>query len=556
MIKVLVFIGSILILGTLGTPHAFAQLCPIIPGCLTDNLYVLDSEVFKVKQYDSAGSLLNANFAPGLSSPTSIAFDSTGKFYVVDTGFDTVRQYNSAGSLLNANFITGLNLPTTIAFDSTGNLYVLDAAFNTVRQYNSAGSLLNANFAPGLNDPTTMAFDSTGNLYVADAAIFELTVKQYDSAGSLLNANFVTGLSIPVSIAFDSTGKFYVVDLTFDTVRQYNSAGALLDADFAPGLSRPFTIAFDSTGKFYVVDSAFDTVRQYNSAGSLLNANFAPGLIGPRTIAFDSSGSTLSVETDRASYIYGDTIRISGNVGTLNDSPLVSVTMLMIDPIGETMRVGQVVPSKDGSFHFTLTAGRIMQISGDYTITAQYDLQKATTTFYFGTKTVSCVLNQVLVDGKCVYAFDIKGDVETDPDDTIKVTICHTTRAPYNYQTIDVSESALQAHLDHGDTLGECSDISGQDSKETKVPGWIKNNAKWWAKGQINDDSFVQGLEWMIQEDVMRIPPTAQGHNAEDVKIPGWIKNNAKWWAGGQINDDSFVNGIQWLIENGIMRIR
>jgi len=127
---------------------------------------------------------------------------------------------------------------------------------------------------------------------------------------------------------------------------------------------------------------------------------------------------------------------------------------------------------------------------------------------------------------------------------------------PENYQTIHVSESALQAHLDHGDTLGECSDVSGTDSEETKVPGWIKNNAGWWAKGQINDDSFVQGLEWMIQKDVMRIPPTAQGHIAGDEKIPGWIKNNAGWWADGQINDDSFVNGIQWLIENGIMRIR
>jgi len=269
-----------------------------------------------------------------------------------------------------------------------------------------------------------------------------------------------------------------------------------------------------------------------------------------------ASGSTLSVETDRSSYNDGDTIRISGNVGTLSDNPLVSVTMFMIDPIGEAMRVGQVVPSKDGSFHFTLTAGRIMQISGDYTITAQYNLQKATTTFYFvGTKTVSCGLYQALVDGKCVFTFGIKGDVETDPDDTIKVTICHTTRAPYNYQTINVSESALQAHLDHGDTLGECSDISRQDSKETKVPGWIKNNAKWWAKGQIND-SFVQGLEWMIQKDVMRIPPTAQGHIAGDEKIPGWIKNNAKWWADGQISDESFVNGMQWMIKNGIMRIR
>jgi len=37
--------------------------------------------------------------------------------------------------------------------------------------------------------------------------------------------------------------------------------------------------------------------------------------------------------------------------------------------------------------------------------------------------------------------------------------------------------------------------------------------------------------------------------------IPGWIKNNAGWWADGQIDDSSFVSGLQWLISNGIMTI-
>ena len=37
--------------------------------------------------------------------------------------------------------------------------------------------------------------------------------------------------------------------------------------------------------------------------------------------------------------------------------------------------------------------------------------------------------------------------------------------------------------------------------------------------------------------------------------IPDWIKSNAGWWADGQIDDNSFVSGIQWLISNGIMKI-
>jgi len=40
-----------------------------------------------------------------------------------------------------------------------------------------------------------------------------------------------------------------------------------------------------------------------------------------------------------------------------------------------------------------------------------------------------------------------------------------------------------------------------------------------------------------------------------ETSIPGWIKNNAGWWADGQIEDNSFVTGLQWLISNGIMKI-
>ena len=37
--------------------------------------------------------------------------------------------------------------------------------------------------------------------------------------------------------------------------------------------------------------------------------------------------------------------------------------------------------------------------------------------------------------------------------------------------------------------------------------------------------------------------------------IPEWVKNNAGWWAAGQIGDDSFVQGVQYLIEEGIMKV-
>ena len=46
------------------------------------------------------------------------------------------------------------------------------------------------------------------------------------------------------------------------------------------------------------------------------------------------------------------------------------------------------------------------------------------------------------------------------------------------------------------------------ESKETQsptIPSWIKNNAGWWADGQIDDNSFVQGIQWLIKEGIMKI---------------------------------------------------
>jgi len=89
---------------------------------------------------------------------------------------------------------------------------------------------------------------------------------------------------------------------------------------------------------------------------------------------------------------------------------------------------------------------------------------------------------------------------------------------------------------------------------EIVIPSWIKNNAGWWASNQIDDGTFVSGLQWLISNGIMNIPPTEQGAGSDDV-IPGWIKNNAGWWADDLIDDRNFVTGLQWLITNGIMVI-
>ncbi|MGB1879035.1 MAG: peptidase, partial [Nitrosopumilus sp.] len=86
------------------------------------------------------------------------------------------------------------------------------------------------------------------------------------------------------------------------------------------------------------------------------------------------------------------------------------------------------------------------------------------------------------------------------------------------------------------------------------IPSWIKNNAGWWADGTIDDQSFIQGIQFLVKENILKIPETTQGTGSGN-DVPSWVKNNAGWWADGTIDDDAFIQGIQFLIKEGILKV-
>ena len=86
------------------------------------------------------------------------------------------------------------------------------------------------------------------------------------------------------------------------------------------------------------------------------------------------------------------------------------------------------------------------------------------------------------------------------------------------------------------------------------VPAWVKNNAGWWADGTISESEFIQGIQFLIKDDVIVIP-TTEISAEQSQSVPAWVKNNAGWWADGIITDGEFVNGIQHLIKTGVISI-
>ena len=84
----------------------------------------------------------------------------------------------------------------------------------------------------------------------------------------------------------------------------------------------------------------------------------------------------------------------------------------------------------------------------------------------------------------------------------------------------------------------------------TSIPEWIKQIAKWWSVGNIEDSEFVSALLYLMENKIIQIPPVKTQIESKE-NIPDWVKNNAGWWADEQIDDESFVSGIQYMIENG-----
>ncbi len=89
---------------------------------------------------------------------------------------------------------------------------------------------------------------------------------------------------------------------------------------------------------------------------------------------------------------------------------------------------------------------------------------------------------------------------------------------------------------------------------QADIPGWIRNNAGWWANEEIGDKEFIQGIQYLIGEGILKVsPPEGEGTSSPD--IPSWVKNNARWWSEGGLSDTEFLQAIQYLVNEGILSV-
>lgn len=112
---------------------------------------------------------------------------------------------------------------------------------------------------------------------------------------------------------------------------------------------------------------------------------------------------------------------------------------------------------------------------------------------------------------------------------------------------VDFSDRLIDTNMINSDSNGTQSQIS--------IPKWVKNTARSWSHGDIQDSEFTGAVQYLISNGVMHVPHGASGASSSQ-SIPTWIKRSTNMWAEGQITDNEFVQGVQWLISNGIIQVK
>jgi len=275
---------------------------------------------------------------------------------------------------------------------------------------------------------------------------------------------------------------------------------------------------------------------------------------------------TITVSTDKSSYSDGETIIVSGKVSDILENFAVSLSV--VSPQGLRVAVAQPHVSYSGSYSTELTAGgQLMQDEGFYTIKVLYargDIS-AETSFYFSGTTVTGGTTLDNIPPKILQPKDIVVDaadsngsfvtyevLAIDNEDEIVKPSC----SPYSGSLFSIGDTKVvcSAFDSSGNPASQKSFLVTVNAPSLLIPNWIKEVAAFWCDDKIDDASFIEGIQYLIDNGIIIVQATTSGSSITQ-EIPSWVKNNACWWSQGLIADGDFASGLKYLIEVGVIKI-
>ena len=328
------------------------------------------------------------------------------------------------------------------------------------------------------------------------------------------------------------------------------------------------------------------------------------------------SASVQTFSTDKSLYHNGDIIHISGKV--TYDSSIPSVIVQIITPDGTGLaHIANIIPQNDGTFSKSIHAGGpTWSQEGKYTIKISYggnfektiDFTESRTTDSTNppsTKTQSLKSSVVKPSSNVVSNFnDIPPITQYDtefienpkmrllgypsldyspqyyidrynnepeyrfwfdsqfPEYTVEQVVGYASTHIDNFPSI---EKSPQYYIDRYNNEPEYrfwfdSQFPEQNIYDvlgfsTYIPDWIKTYAKYWATGDLSDQEFMVGLDFMMNNNIIVIQHLDYSENNSVDEIPFWFRNTAQWWANDLISQQEFINSIKYLIQKDIILV-
>ena len=206
------------------------------------------------------------------------------------------------------------------------------------------------------------------------------------------------------------------------------------------------------------------------------------------------------------------------------------------------------------------------------------------TTYYYGVFAINSVgmstsSNVAFVrptsDGGTIPLDTVPPKILTPSDIVVDATHSNGGVARFEVLAIDDVDEIITSHCIPlsgsffliGDTLVTCSafDSAGNAAPQKSflvtvrpisllIPDWIKEVAVFWCDDKIDDASFIEGIQYLIDNNILIVSASSSEISGSQ-NVPSWVKNIACWWSHNQIGDQDFASSIQYLIEHGIVRV-
>lgn len=295
------------------------------------------------------------------------------------------------------------------------------------------------------------------------------------------------------------------------------------------------------------------------------------------------------VHIDKSSYVYGDMIKISGIVEYEEGIPII----IQLRSPSDIVVIDQLFPSRSGSFVASFVAeGPKWSASGRYTILVSYQERVVEKNFQF-LKTnpeshQSEIIKQEVATQKPKITIKNFPDPTKSPQyyfdqyknnqdfkrwfdttfvgytiyeivgykPTTIVGFPDPQHSPQYYIDRYNNEERFKQWFDAQFPQKTIYDIVGITEKvRTIVPSWVKQYAKLWSNGEIDDRRFIEGVDSLIRLDIIIIDAQMLKQDNDEKIIPSWVKIAASWYGQDMITEEEFLRGIQYLVEKGFILV-